>query len=117
MKSFLTLIVIIFAAVGIFFVVTSSNLLVRYSYDVYACKSPSGEKIELKFNDIKIGENVAITGASGESTLEILQVTEKTVTFKNQSETFTLERADNRLLRELDALVSIFYCDVSNFRM
>jgi hypothetical protein len=53
MKSFLTLVVILSVAIGIFYAVTSSNLLMRYSYDVYACASPSGETIELKFNDIE----------------------------------------------------------------
>ena len=117
MKSFLTLVVILSVAIGIFYAVTSSNLLVRYSYDVYACASPSGETIELTFNDIKIGENVVLTSANGESTLEILQASQKTVMFKKQSETFTLERVEKRLLRQLDALVSILYCDVSSFRM
>ena len=117
MKSFLTLVVILSVAIGIFYAVTSSNLLVRYSYDVYACATPSGETIELKFNDIEIGENVVLTSANVESTLEILQASQETVMFKKQSETFTLEREDKRLLRELDALVSILYCDVSSFRM
>jgi hypothetical protein len=76
MKSFLTLVVILSVAIGIFYAVTSSNLLVRYSYDVYACASPSGETIELKFNDIEIGENVVLTSANGESTLEILQASQ-----------------------------------------
>jgi hypothetical protein len=78
MKSFLTLVVILSVAIGIFYAVTSSNLLVRYSYDVYACASPSGETIELKFNDIEIGENVVLTSANVESTLEILQASQKT---------------------------------------
>ena len=90
MKSFLTLVVILSVAIGIFYAVTSSNLLVRYSYDVYACASPSGETIKLKFNDIEIGENVVLTSANGESTLEILQASQETVMFKKQSETFTL---------------------------
>ena len=67
MKSFLTLVVILSVAIGVFYAVTSSNLLVRYSYDVYACASPSGETIELKFNDIEIGENVVLTSPNGES--------------------------------------------------
>ena len=117
MKSVLTVVVILSVAFGIFYAVTSSNLLVRYSYDVYACTSPSGETIELTFNDIKIGENVVLTSANGESTVEILQASQETVMFKKQSETFTLERVEKRLLRELDALVSILYCDVSSFRM
>ena len=117
MKSFLTLVVILSVAIGVFYAVTSSNLLVRYSYDVYACSSASGETIELKFNDIKIGENVVLTSPNGESTLEILQASQETVMFKKQSETFTLERVEKRLLREIDALVSILYCDVSSFRM
>jgi transcriptional antiterminator Rof (Rho-off) len=117
MKSFLTLMVVLSVAIGAFYAVTSSNLLVRYSYEVYACASPSGEMIELKFNDIEIGENIVITSANGESTLEILQASEETVMFKKQKETFTLERVEKRLLRELDALVSILYCDVSSFRM
>ena len=117
MKSFLTLAVILSVAIGAFYAVTSSNMLVRYSYDVYACASPSGETIELTFNDIRIGKNVVLTSASGESTLKILQASQETVMFKKQSETFTLERVENRLLRELDALVSILYCDVSSFRM
>ena len=117
MKSFLTLVVILSVAIGIFYAVTSSNLLVRYSYDVYACDSPSGETIELKFNDIEIGENVVLTSPNGESTLEILQASQEIVMFKKQSATFTLEREEKRLLRELDALVSILYCDVSSFRM
>jgi hypothetical protein len=117
MKSFLTLVVILSVAIGIFYAVTSSNLLVRYSYDVYACTSPSGETIELTFNDIKIGENVVLNSTNGKSTLEILQASQDTVMFKKQSETFTLERVEKRLLRELDALVSILYCDVSSFRM
>jgi hypothetical protein len=57
--------------------------------------------IELKFNDIEIGENVVLTSANGESTLEILQASQETVMFKKQSETFTLEREEKRLLREL----------------
>ena len=117
MKSFLTLAVILSVAIGVFYAVTSSNLLVRYSYDVYACASPSGETIELKFNDIKIGENVVLTSPNGESTLEILQASQETAMFKKQGEVFTLDREEKRLLRELDALVSILYCDVSSFRM
>ena len=117
MKSFLTLVVILSVAIGVFYAVTSSNLLVRYSYDEYACSSASGERIELKFNDIKIGENVVLTSPNGESTLEILQASQETVMFKKQGEVFTLDRAEKRLLRELDALVSILYCDVSSFRM
>ena len=117
MKSFLTLVVILSVAIGVFYAVTSSNLLVRYSYDVYACSSASEETIELKFNDIKIGENVVLTSPNGESTLEILQASQETVMFKKQGEVFTLDREEKRLLRELDALVSILYCDVSSFRM
>ena len=117
MKSFLTLVVILSVAIGVFYAVTSSNLLVRYSYDVYACSSASGATIELKFNDIKIGENVVLTSPNGESTLEILQASQETVMFKKQGEVFTLDREEKRLLRELDALVSILYCDVSSFRM
>ena len=117
MKSFLTMVVILSVAIGVFYAVTSSNMLVRYSYDVYACTSPSGETIELTFNDIQIGKNVVLSSASGESTLKILQASHETVMFKKQSETFTLERVEKRLLRELDALVSILYCDVSSFRM
>ena len=112
MKSFLTLVVILSVAIGIFYAVTSSNLLVRYSYDVYACASQSGETIELTFNDIKIGENVVLTSPNGESTLEILQASQETVIFKKQGEVFTLDRVEKRLLRELDALVSILYCNV-----
>ena len=117
MKSFLTLVIILSVAIGIFYAVTSSNLLVRYSYDVYACASPSGETIELTFNDIKIGENVVLTSPNGESTLKILQASQESVMFKKQNETFTLDRVERRLLHELDALVSILYCDVSSFRM
>ena len=117
MKSFLTLVIILSVAIGVFYAVTSSKMLVRYSYDIYACTSPSGETIELKFNDIEIGKNVVINGANGESTLEILQASQEIVMFKKQSETFTLEHVEKRLLRELDAVVSIFYCDVSSFRM
>ena len=117
MKSFLTLAVILSVAIGVFYAVTSSNLLVRYSYEVYACASSSGETIELTFNDIKINENVVLKSANGESKLEILQASQETVMFKKQNETFTLERVEKRLLRELDALVSILYCDVSSFRM
>mgnify|MGYP001169763935 FL=1 len=117
MKSFLTLVVILSVAIGVFYAVTSSNLLVRYSYEVYACASPSGETIELTFNDIKINENVVLKSANDESKLEILQASQETVMFKKQNETFTLERVEKRLLRELDALVSILYCDVSSFRM
>ena len=58
-----------------------------------------------------------LKSANGESKLEILQASQETVMFKKQSETFTLERVEKRLLRELDALVSILYCDVSSFRM
>ena len=117
MKSFLTLVVILSVAIGIFYAVTSSNLLVRYSYDVYSCASPSGETIKLTFNDIEIGQSVVLASPNGESTLKILQASQKTVMFKKQNETFTLERIEKRLLRELDALVSILYCDVSSFRM
>ena len=70
MKSFSTLVVILSVAIGIFYAVTSSNLLVRYSYDVYAFASPSGETIELTFNDIKIGENVVLTNANGKALLK-----------------------------------------------
>ena len=84
MKSFLTLVVILSVAIGIFYAVTSSNLLVRYSYDVYACASPSGETIELTFNDIKMGENVVLTSANAESTLEILQASQETVMLKSK---------------------------------
>ena len=117
MKSFLTLVVILSVAIGVFYAVTSSNLLVRYSYEVYACASPSGATIELTFNDININANVVLKSANGESKLEILQASQETVMFKKQNETFTLERVEKRLLRELDALVSILYCDVSSFRM
>ena len=109
--------VVLTVAIGIFYAVTSTNLLVRYSYDIYTCSSPSGEAIELRFTDIKIGENVVIIDKNGENTFNILQASQEIVMFKKQSETFTLERADKRLLRELDALVSILYCNVSSFRM
>jgi hypothetical protein len=70
MKSFLTLVVILSVAIGVFYAVTSSNLLVRYSYDVYACASPSGETIELTFNDIEIGENVVLTAQMAKALLK-----------------------------------------------
>jgi hypothetical protein len=117
MKSFLTLVVVLTVAIGVFYAVTSTNLLVRYSYDIYACTSPSGETIELTFNDMEVGETVVLTTATGESTLEIFQASQEAIIFKKQGETFTLERVERRLLRELDALVSILYCDVSSFRM
>ena len=113
----MTLVVILSIAIGVFYAVTSSNLLVRYSYDVYSCASPSEETIKLTFNDIEIGESVVLTSPKGESTLKILQASQETVMFKKQSETFTLEREEKRLLRALDALVSILYCDVSSFQM
>ena len=55
------------------FAVVSSNVLQRYSYDIYTCKNATLPSIELRFNEIRAGQMVEFKQGNSVKTLRILE--------------------------------------------
>ena len=117
MNSLLKLsLVIVFFGILIFAVV-SSNVLQRYSYDIYTCKNATLPSIELRFNEIKTGQMVDFKQANGMKTLRITENLDGIVSLDADDLSLKLDRNTNRLYQEINDLLTIFRCESEIFTM
>ena len=67
--------ILVFGFFGLLiFAVISSNVLQRYSYDIYTCKSASMPSIELRFDEIKSGQIAEFKQANDVKNLRIIKI-------------------------------------------
>ena len=99
------------------FAVVSSNVLQRYSYDIYTCKNATSPKIEIRFSEIKIGQRAEFKYGEDVKNLAITEIQEGIVSLRDEDLSFRLDRNTNRLYREINDLVLIFRCETSSFTM
>ena len=99
------------------FAVVSTNVLQRYSYDIYTCKNANLPSIELRFNEIKIGQMVDFKQANGMKTLRITENLDGIVSLEVEKLSLKLDRNTNRLYKEVKDLVTIFRCESESFTM
>ena len=99
------------------FAVVSSNVLQRYSYDIYTCKNATSPSIELRFNEIKTGQMVDFKQANGMKTLRIAENLDGIVSLDADDLSLRLDRNTNRLYQEINDLLTIFRCESESFTM
>ncbi len=110
--------ILVFGFFGLLiFAVISSNVLQRYSYDIYACKNASLPTIELRFNEIKTGQMAEFKQANDVKTLRITENLDDVVSLEADDLSLKLDRNTNRLYQEINDLLSIFRCEINSFTM
>ena len=110
--------ILVFGFFGLLiFAVISSNVLQRYSYDIYACKNASLPTIELRFNEIKTGQMAEFKQANYVKTLRITENLDDVVSLEADDLSLKLDRNTNRLYQEINDLLSIFRCEINSFTM
>ena len=110
--------ILVFGFFGLLiFAVISSNVLQRYSYDIYACKNASLPTIELRFNEIKTGQMAEFKQANDVKTLRITENLDDVVSLEAADLSLKLDRNTNRLYQEINDLLSIFRCEINSFTM
>ena len=110
--------ILVFGFFGLLiFAVISSNVLQRYSYDIYACKNASLPTIELRFNEIKTGQMAEFKQANDAKTLRITENLDDVVSLEADDLSLKLDRNTNRLYQEINDLLSIFRCEINSFTM
>ena len=110
--------ILVFGFFGLLiFAVISSNVLQRYSYDIYACKNASLPTIELRFNEIKTGQMAEFKQANDAKTLRITENLDDVVSLEADDLSLKLDRNTNRLYQEINDLLSIFRCEMNSFTM
>lgn len=110
--------ILVFGFFGLLiFAVISSNVLQRYSYDIYSCKNATLPSIELRFNEIKTGQMVDFKQANGMKTLRITENLDGIVSLDAEDLSLKLDRNTNRLYQEVKDLVTIFRCESESFSM
>ena len=101
----------------VIFALVSSNVLQRYSYDVYTCKNASLPNMEFRFNEIQPGQMVEFKQAEVVKTLPIVESLDGIVSLEADDLSLRLDRNTNRLYQEINELVTIFRCKIDSFTM
>ena len=110
--------ILVFGFFGLLiFAVISSNVLQRYSYDIYTCKSASMPSIELRFDEIKSGQIAEFKQANDVKNLRIIKILDNVVSLEADDLSLKLDRNTNRLYQEINDLLSIFRCEINSFTM
>ena len=110
--------ILVFGFFGLLiFAVISSNVLQRYSYDIYACKNASLPSIELRFNEIKTGQMAEFKQANDVKTLLSTENLDDVVSLETDDLSLKLDRNTNRIYQEINDLLSIFRCEINSFTM
>ena len=117
MNGFVKLILVVGFFGLIIFAVVSSNVLQRYSYDIYTCKNATLPSIELRFNEIKTGQMVDFKQANGMKTLRITENLDGIISLDADDLSLKLDRNTNRLYQEINDLLTIFRCESESFTM
>ena len=101
----------------VIFALVSSNLLQRYSYDVYTCKNASLPNMEFRFNEIQPGQMVEFKQGNSVKTLRIFEDLEGTVLLGADDLSLRLDRNTDKLYQEISDLLTIFRCEINSFTM
>ena len=117
MNGFVKLILVVGFFRLLIFALVSSNVLQRYSYDVYTCKNSTLPSIELRFSEIKIGQVVEYKQSNFVKTLRIIENQDGIVLLQSDDISLELDRNTNRLYQEVKDLVTIFRCESESFTM
>ena len=99
------------------FAVVSSNVLQRYSYDIYTCKNATLPSIELRFNEIKTGQMADFKQANSIRALRITKNLDGIILLDADDLSLKLDRNTNRLYQEINDLLTIFRCESESFTM
>ena len=99
------------------FAVVSTNVLQRYSYDIYTCKNANLPSIELRFNEIKTGQMVDFKQANSIRALRINKNLDGIILLDADDLSLKLDRNTNRLYQEINDLLTIFRCESESFTM
>lgn len=117
MNGLIKLIIVVGFFGLLIFAVVSSNILQRYSYDVYTCKNTELPNIELRFNEIKTGQSVEFKQGDFVKALRVIEAQDGIVLVQSDDLSLKLDRNTNRLYQEVKDLVTIFRCESESFTM
>ena len=111
------LIIVLLFAFTLFYAVTSSSLLQRISYEIYECKHQEQGDIKVWFKDLAVGQSFEFTRNGVSSSIEILEIKDGKVIFKDGEVAMELNMPSKRLLQDDQSLVTLFFCELNKFTM
>ena len=99
------------------YLLASSGILQRVSYDIYECRHRSEGKVKLWFNVKSVGQTFEFTRNNASSTAQIKEIQDGRITFSVGKSAFILDTITLRLIKEETGAVVIYKCDLNEFRM
>ena len=99
------------------FIITSTSVLQRVSYDIYECSHRTEGNIKLWFRDLRKGAAFDFTRNGFSKIVNITSIEDDRISFKEDKVQFTLDKGQRKLIKETQGSVVFFYCELNEFRM
>ena len=104
-------------AIFFVYVLSSTTILQRYSYDIYECANRVQGSIKLWFKELKVGETFELTIAGKSRNAKILEIGQNKIVFFDEGITYKLDRSTRRLSADDKGSISFFGCELKKFTM
>ncbi len=110
------LLTVCFAALLIY-VLTSTSILQRYSYDIYECTNRVHGNIKMWFKDFVANETFELTVANATKKVQIVEIAENKVIFFDDGISYKLDLNTQRLTADDKGSINFFGCKLKQFTM
>ena len=110
------LLAVCFAALLVY-ILTSTSILQRYSYDIYECTNRVHGSIKIWFKELAAEEIFELTVASATRKVQILEIADNKVVFFDNGISYKLDLNSRRLAADDKGSISFFGCELKQFTM
>lgn len=117
MNKFFGLGIALLITAALLFIITSTSILQRVSYDIYECSHRTEGKVKLWFRELNKGAAFDFTWNGSSKMVIISAIEDGKITFEQGKIQFTLDKRDLKLIKDDLGSLTFFYCDLNEFRM